>query len=62
MLEVAGETAIDVRIPIGWLMKKEGLETSPFLQQVMMIDGIRNWPIYFCQKDIVDDSAENGEG
>ena len=26
------------QIPIGWLMKIEGLETSPFLQKVMMID------------------------
>ena len=35
-----GNQIIDVLFPlVGWLI--EGLETSPFLQQVMMIDGYR---------------------
>ena len=46
---------IDVFFPlvdlVGWLI--EGLETSPFLQQVVMIDGAPNQPLYFYQKDIV---------
>ena len=33
----------------------EGLETSPFLQQVMMIDGIpATGPNNFTKKDMVD--------
>ena len=40
------------QIPIGWLMKKEGFEFFPQLQQVNDdADGIPN-PLYFYQKDI----------
>ena len=46
---------IDVpdQIPIGWLI--EGLGCCPFLEQVMMIDGKQNPPLYhyLYQKDII---------
>ena len=50
-------SVIDVFFPlvdlVGWLI--EGLETSQFLQQVVMIDGTStpNRPLFFYQKDIV---------
>ena len=43
------------QIPIGWLMKKEGLETIPYSQQVTDdADGIPvTGPNLFFQKDII---------